>query len=130
MFIAEFGSGQVLWSIVWFFMFFIWIYFVISIWGDIVRSRDLSGGAKAMWAALIIFLPYLGFFLYIIVRGGGMNDRAMERRQAQEDAASSYIRDAAGSSSADELAKLAELHANGTLSDAEFAQAKSSALGY
>jgi hypothetical protein len=129
MFIAEFGSGQAFWSILWFFLFFIWLYMVIAIWSDIIRSRDLSGLGKAMWAAAIIFLPYLGFFLYLIARGGGMAERAMDRMQAQDDASRAYIRDTAGISSADEVTRLAALHADGVLSDAEYAQAKTKALG-
>ena len=74
MVLAEFGSGQVLWSIFWFFLFVLWVSLVISIWIDLIRSRDMSGGAKAMWAALIIFLPFLGYFLYIIVRADGLRE--------------------------------------------------------
>ena len=112
MILAEFGSGQVLWSIFWFFLFFMWIWLVISIFGDIIRSDDLSGVAKALWSLAIIFMPYLGVFIYIIARGGQMGERQVQTMQAQEQAAQSYIRDVAGSSStADELAKLADLHA-------------------
>jgi len=127
--LAEFGSGQMLWSIFWFFLFVMWVYLVISIWGDIIRSKDLSGASKALWAALIIFLPYLGFFLYVVVRGGGMTDRSMQRMEAQEDAAKTYIQDVAGVSTADELQKLAALHADGTLDDAEYGAAKQRLLG-
>lgn len=129
MILAEFGSGQMLWSIFWFFLFVMWVYLVISIWGDIIRSKDLSGASKALWAALIIFLPYLGFFLYVVVRGGGMTDRSMQRMEAQEDAAKTYIQDVAGVSTADELQKLAALHADGTLDDAEYGAAKQRLLG-
>ncbi|MGI9609901.1 MAG: SHOCT domain-containing protein [Acidimicrobiia bacterium] len=128
---AEFGSGQVLWSIFWFFLFFLWIWLVISIFGDIIRSDDLSGWGKALWAIAIIFVPYLGIFIYVIVRGGKMGQRSMEAAQQQDEAAQAYIRNAAGSSgsSADELGKLAELHASGGLDDAEYAAAKARVLG-
>ncbi|MGI9622496.1 MAG: SHOCT domain-containing protein [Acidimicrobiales bacterium] len=130
-FAAEFGTGQVLWSILWFFLFFLWIWLVISIFADIIRSDDLSGLAKALWSIAIIFLPFLGIFLYLIVRGNSMGQRQVETAQAQQDATNAYIRDVAGSggSSADELAKLSELHKNGTLSDDEYAAAKAKALG-
>lgn len=127
---AEFGTGQVLWSIFWFFLFLMWIMLVISVFGDIIRSDDLSGVAKALWAALILFLPYLGVFLYLIARGGKMAQHADDASRQQEDALRGYIRDAAGGSgAADELAQLADLHSNGTLDDAEYAQAKAKALG-
>lgn len=129
LFAAEFGSGQVLWSIFWFFLFFMWIMLVISIFSDIIRSPDLSGAAKALWAFALIFLPYLGVFLYIIIRGGSMGERQVAGMQAQEDATQAYIRNVAGGSAADEVAKLADLHAKGSLSDEEYAQAKAKALG-
>lgn len=122
---AEFGTGQVLWSIFWFFLFFMWIMLVFNIFGDIIRSDDMSGMAKAVWTVLIIFLPYLGVFLYLIVRGGSMGRRQAQAAQEQEAAVRDYIRSAAGSpSAADQLAALADLHSSGKLSDDEYAQAK------
>jgi hypothetical protein len=127
---AEFGSGQVLWSIFWFFLFFMWIWLVITVFADIMRSHDLSGWAKALWAFFIIFLPYLGVFVYLIARGSKMTEHAAKAAEDQDAAMRAYIRDAAGSGgSADELAKLADLHANGTLDDDEYAKAKARVLG-
>ena len=126
---AEFQVGQVLWSMFWFFLFFLWIWLVISIFMDIFRSDDLSGWGKAGWALAIIILPYLGVFLYLIVRGKSMGERSVQQAQASEEAFRTYVQDAAASGSADELAKLAELHASGTLSDDEYARAKAKVIG-
>ena len=127
---SEFGTGQVLWSILWFSLFFMWIWLVISIFSDILRARSMSGISKAIWLIALIVLPYLGAFMYLIVNGDDMNRRQTERSQAQDDAMQSYIRQAAGSggSASDEVSKLADLHANGTLTDAEYAAAKAKAL--
>jgi len=126
---AEWGSGQVLWSILWFFLFLVWFWLIIMIFTDLIRSDDLNGWVKAIWALAIIFLPYLGILIYLIVRGGGMSDRAMAQAKQQQESMNSYIREtSAPSSSADELTKLAELHANGKLDDAEYASAKSKVL--
>ena len=125
MLLAEFQVGQVFWSIMWFFLFFMWIMLVFSIFGDIMRSGELSGGAKALWSVLIIFLPFLGVFMYLIVHGGKMGARQQQDMEDQQAAFRSYVRDAAGGGSADELAKLADLHSSGKLSDDEYAQAKS-----
>ncbi len=126
---AEFGTGQVLWSILWFFLFFMWIWLVITIFADIIRS-DMSGWGKALWSIGIIFLPFLGVFLYLIVNGGDMGARNMEAAQAQDQAVQAYIRDAAGSgNAADQLDKLASLHDSGKLSDDEYAQAKAKVVG-
>ncbi|MDX2379603.1 MAG: SHOCT domain-containing protein [Acidimicrobiia bacterium] len=126
---AEWGSGQVLWSILWFFLFFVWFWLVIMIFSDLIRSDDLNGWAKAAWALAIIFLPYLGILIYLIVRGGKMGDRAVTQAQKSQEQMDGYIRQTAGtSSSADELTKLAELHNSGKLDDAEYANAKAKVL--
>ena len=123
---AEWGVGQVLWSLLWFFLFVIWIWLVISIFADIMRSDDLSGVAKAVWAIAIILVPFLGVFIYLIARGGQMSQRAVRSAQAQQDAYRSHVKDvAAGTSAADQLATLAQLHETGRLSDEEYAAAKS-----
>jgi Short C-terminal domain/Phospholipase_D-nuclease N-terminal len=127
---AEFGTGQVFWSFLWFFLFFIWIWLLIVVFGDIFRSHDLSGWAKAIWCIFIIFLPYLGVFVYLIARGGKMHEHAVASAQAQDQAMRQYVREAAGTggSTADELARLADLREKGVISDAEFEQLKAKAM--
>ncbi len=125
---ADFGVGQVLWSFFWFFLFFMWIMLVFRVFGDIIRS-DMSGVSKALWTAFVIFLPYLGILMYLIVNGDAMGARQVQAAQQQEAAIQDYIRSTAGtSSSADQLASLANLHAGGKLSDAEYAAAKSKVI--
>ena len=126
----EFGSGQVLWSMFYFFLFFIWIYLLIIVFSDIFRSDDLGGWAKALWVIFVIVLPYLGVFVYLIARGNKMSEHAAQAAQAQNDAQRAYIQSAVGSgtSTADELTRLADLKEKGVISDAEFAQLKAKAL--
>ena len=122
---AEFGTGQVFWSILWFFLFFVWIMLIFTIFGDIIRSDDMGGVAKAIWSIFIIFVPFLGIFMYLIIRGGKMGERQVKAVQAQQAAMDDYVRSTAGTgSAADELAKLADLHSQGNLDDAEYAAAK------
>jgi hypothetical protein len=120
--LAEFGTGQVFWSMLWFFMWFIWIYLLIVVFGDVFRSKDLSGWGKALWCLFVIFLPYLGVFVYLIARGGKMAENTVRVAQEHDAAARAYIQDAAGSttSAADELARLADLKEKGVIDDAEF----------
>jgi hypothetical protein len=129
---AEFGTGQVLWSLLWFFLFFVWIMLIFTIFGDIIRSDDMGGWAKAIWSVFIIFLPFLGIFAYLIARGGGMAERQVAAAQKQNEAMQDYIQatvgTAGGTSSADQLAKLADLHASGKLDDAEYATAKAKVI--
>ena len=127
---AEFGVGQVLWSLLYFFLFFVWVLLIFTIFGDIIRSEDLGGWGKALWTIFIIFVPFLGIFAYLIVRGGSMGERQLKAAQAQEAAMQDYNRTTAGGgSAADELAKLADLHSQGKLDDAEYAAAKAKVVG-
>jgi hypothetical protein len=128
---AEFGTGQVLWSILYFFMFFIWVMLLFHVFGDIFRSPDLSGVSKAIWSVFLIVFPYLGVFAYLIARGGRMHEHAVAQAQAQDAATRDYIRSAVRDqpSMSEELAKLATLRENGTIDDREFATAKATLLG-
>ena len=123
----NFGTGQVLWSIVWFTLFFIWIWLLIVVFADIFRSHDLGGFAKFLWVLFVIVVPYLGVFVYLIARGNKMGEHAVEDAQAADAAQRAYIRDAAGTSasSAEELERLATLKSEGVIDDAEFARMKS-----
>ena len=129
--IAEFGTGQVFWSFLWFFCFFIWIWLLIVVFGDIFRSDDLSGWGKALWCIFVIILPYLGVLVYLIARGHSMQERAMKQAQAQDAATRQYIQSVSssgGASTADEISRLADLKAKGVITDEEFATAKAKAL--
>ena len=127
----EFGTGQVFLSMLWFFLFFIWIWLLIAVFSDIFRSHDMGGFAKFLWVIFVIFLPYLGVFVYLIARGHKMSEHAMEAAQAQDAAQRAYIQQAAGTapSAADELARIADLKAKGVIDDAEFAAMKAKVVG-
>ena len=128
---AEWGSGQVLWSIFWLFIFVMWIFLIIFIFSDIIRSHDLSGWGKALWAVGIIFFPYIGIFAYLIIRGGRMSERQLSQAKDADAAMQSYIRETTGggSTDADQLTKLSDLHTAGKLDDAEYASAKTKVIG-
>jgi hypothetical protein len=127
----EFGTGQVFLSMLWFFLFFIWIWLLIVVFSDLFRSHDIGGWAKAFWVIGIIIFPYLGVLVYLIARGHKMAEHAQQAAAAQDAAAKAYIQQAAGTtpSTADELQRLADLKAQGVISDAEFETAKAKALG-
>jgi len=84
MMLAEWGVGQVFWSMLWFFLFVIWIWLLIAVFADIFRSRDLGGGAKALWVIFVILVPYLGVFVYLVARGHKMGDRSASAAQAPD----------------------------------------------
>src|SRR6478672_8832895 len=128
---SEFGTGQVFWSMLWFFLFFIWLWLLITVFSDIFRSHDMGGFAKAIWVIFVIFLPYLGVFVYLIARGHKMQEHAIDAAKANDAATRAYIQQAAGTSgsTADELARLADLKQQGVIDDAEFERLKAKAIG-
>jgi type VI protein secretion system component VasK len=126
-FAAEWGTGEVLWSMIWFVLFFIWIWLLIIVFGDIFRSHDLSGWAKALWIIFIVVLPYIGVLVYLIARGHKMQEHAMEAAKQQDAAFRQYVQEAAANP-ADTLQKLADLKAQGVISEEEFNQLKAKAL--
>ncbi len=113
-----------------FFLLVIWFWLLIIIFSDIFRSHDIGGWAKALWSIFIIVLPFLGIFVYLIARGGKMHEHAAQDAQAQQAAFDDYVKQAAGTggNTADELSKLADLKAQGVLTDAEFEAQKAKIL--
>ena len=119
----------VFWSMLMFFIWIAWIILVFRIFVDVFRSPDIGGFGKAFWCIFVIVLPFLGVLVYLIVHGGGMAQRDVDQARQNEAAFRSYIRDTAGTGgTADELTKLADLHARGALSDDEFAAQKAKLL--
>lgn len=110
------------------FVFIIWFWLLVVVFSDIFRSHDLGGFAKAIWVIFVIVLPFLGIFVYLIARGGKMHERAAQQAQQQQQAFDDYVKQTAGSGSAEELAKLADLKQKGVITEAEFESQKAKLL--
>ena len=125
----DYPAGGVFFSMLYFFLFIIWIWILITVFIDIFRSSDLNGWVKALWIIFVIVLPFLGILVYLLARGGKMHERAAEQAAQQQKAFDQYVKETAGaSSSADQLAKLADLKASGSITDEEFQAAKAKIL--
>ncbi len=124
--------GQVLWSIIWFTMFFIWVWLAISVFMDIFRSHDMNNWIKALWVIGIVAFPFLGVLIYLLARGNKMAEHRAAEIQRQNEAMEAYVRQAAGAGSAishaDEIEKLAGLRERGVITDEEFAAQKAKLL--
>jgi type VI protein secretion system component VasK len=119
------------WSMFIFFLWVIWIWILIWVFIDIFRSRDLSGLAKALWFLFVLFIPLIGVLVYLIARGGSMQERAAQQAQQQDADYRSYVQEAAASSpasTADQLAKLADLRDRGVISAEDFEREKAKVL--
>ena len=122
---------NVFWTMFEFFLWIIWIWILIWIFIDIFRSRDLSGWAKALWFLFVLFIPLIGVLVYLIVRGDSMHERAVSQARQQDAEIRSYVQQAAAdspASSADQLAKLADLRDRGVISAEEFEREKAKVL--
>ena len=118
-------------TMLYFFLFIIWIWLLITVFMDVFRSHDIGGWAKALWVIFIIVMPYLGVLVYLIARGGKMHERAAQQAALQQKAFDQYVRQAAGTpgeSSTDQLHKLADLKSQGVLTDEEFETQKAKIL--
>jgi hypothetical protein len=113
-----------------FFLWIAWFFLLFKIIADIFRDHSLSGVAKVLWLIFLLFLPFLGAFVYIIARGSSMTERDIAAAKASEAAFQSYVRDAAGSGggAADQLEKLAALKDKGVITEEEFASQKAKLL--
>jgi ABC-type multidrug transport system fused ATPase/permease subunit len=118
------------WTMFIFFAWVAWIWILITVFIDIFRSHDLGGWAKALWFVFVLFIPVIGVLVYLIARGGKMQERAAQQAQQQDAEARAHIQQAASSpaSSADQLAKLADLRDHGVISAAEFDREKAKVL--
>jgi len=120
---------NIFWSMLYFFLWVIWFWILITVFIDIFRSPDLGGFAKAMWFLFVLFIPLIGVLVYLIARGGKMHEHAARQAQQQDREFRAYVQEAAGSeSSADQLAKLADLRDRGAISAEEFTREKAKVL--
>ena len=102
---------------------------LIWIFIDIFRSRDLSGWAKALWFLFVLLIPLIGVLVYLIARGGSMQERSAREEQQQDQEFRSYVQEATSSGTpADQLAKLADLRDRGVITPAEFEREKANIL--
>ena len=107
----------------------IWIWILFTIIADLFRDHEMSGGAKALWIIVLVFIPFLGALIYLIARGAGMRERALKAQAEAKHQMDSYIQQQAHSSPADELHKLSDLKEKGAISAEEFETAKAKLLG-
>ena len=127
--LAEWTFGQVMWSMLIFFCWILWFWFLFTVFGDVFRRHDISGWAKTGWCLFVVFLPFLGVFVYLISQGHGMAERNMKQVQAQQAQMDDYVKSVAGSTDPTaQIAKGKELLDSGAISQAEFDTLKAKAL--
>ena len=108
--------GEFLLWLIWIFLFVIWFWLLITVFADLFRRHDIGGFAKALWLIGVILFMYLGVILYILTQHKGMAERNVEQMKAERE----QLRQFVGTGSADEIMKLDQLKASGSISDAEY----------
>ncbi len=123
--LADFSLGDLLLGVLWIFGFVIFFWLLITIFSDLWRDHEMSGWGKAAWVLFVIIFPFIGILIYLIVRGGGMSQRALAEQKRARAEFDQYVRETAGGGgggggTADELDKLAGLRDKGVISQEEF----------
>ena len=131
MLIADYTFFDLFWSLLVFFIWVMWFWLLFTIWFDIFRRDDISGGKKTLWLLFTILVPFLGVFVYLIMENDGMMKRAQARAQRDRQQMDEYVRQTAASgagSAAEEIARGKELLDHGVITQAEFDVLKTNAL--
>jgi hypothetical protein len=100
------------------FLFIVWFWLLIVVFGDLFRRQDISGWGKAAWVIGLLVFSYLGLFVYLITQGRGMAERSSQQAQQTRD----ELRRVVGFSVADEIGKLEGLKKSGSITEEEFAR--------
>ena len=106
------------------FIFVLWFWLLITVFSDLFRRHDISGWAKVIWVIVLIIIPYLGIFIYLISQHRGMAERQQQRAQQARD----ELRQVVGYSAADEIEKLERLKNSGTISNEEYTRLRARAV--
>jgi hypothetical protein len=120
---------DVLWSMLVFFVWIAWFLLLFHVIGDLFRRRDVSGAKKTVWILFLIFIPFLGVFVYLIANSDDMARRSMEQAAAAKSEMDEYVRTTAGSGgAAAEIEKAKGLLDSGAITQTEFDAIKAKAL--
>ncbi|MGE5273963.1 MAG: SHOCT domain-containing protein [Verrucomicrobiota bacterium] len=124
-----YAFGQVMWTMLVFFAWILFFWLLFAVFGDLFRRKDISGWGKAAWSIFVIFLPFLGCFVYLISQGHKIGERNLEQAQAQQAQMDDYVKSVAGSNgSAQQIAEAKKLLDSGAISQTEYEQLKAKAL--
>lgn len=123
--IANVGLGEILWSLLLIYLMVMYIVIVFTVWLDIIRSDDLSGGMKAVWVLGLLIFPIISLVVYLLTRGDGLGMRNLERDRGRAQSAAAPP----APTPATELNVAKQLLDSGAISSAEFEQIKARVLG-
>ena len=118
------GVGEFLLWCLWVFLFVVWFWLLITIFADLFRRHDIGGGAKTLWFIFVILFSFLGIIVYLLTQHQGMADRNVQQMKAEQQ----QLRQIVGVTPADELIKLDQLKASGSITDEEYQAMRAKAM--
>jgi hypothetical protein len=80
---ADYPFLEVLWTMLVFFAWVSWFWFLISVASDVFRRHDIGGGKKTVWLLFMLFVPIIGVVSYLVANGDEMAKRNIEQARAQ-----------------------------------------------
>jgi hypothetical protein len=126
---SDYPFLDVFWTMLVFFVWIAWFFLLFRVIVDIFRRQDIGGGGKVLWLIVVIVLPFLGVFIYLIAEGDKMGQRDVRQAQAAQEQFDDYVKSAAGTGgAAAEIEKAKTLLDSGAISQAEYEQLKQRAL--
>ena len=131
MIVADVSFNDIFWSVLWFFFLFIWLMVLFHVLTDLFRDHSVSGVEKTLWVLFLVFLPFLAVFIYLLVRGKGMGERAAAQRERAQQEFEGYVRNVAATSETtptEQIARAKELLDAGSIDQSEFERLKARAL--
>jgi ABC-type multidrug transport system fused ATPase/permease subunit len=131
MVVADVSFNDIFWSVLWFFFLFIWLMILFHVLTDLFRDHSVSGVEKTLWVLFLVFLPFLAVFIYLIVRGKGMGERAAAQQQRAQQQFEGYVRNVAATGETtptEQIARAKELLDAGAIDRSEFERLKAKAL--
>ena len=125
---ADYPFLDVLWTMFIFFAWVIWFWLLITIFADLFRRSDISGGKKVLWFIFVIITPFIGVFVYLISQQKGMNERQLQSAQKARHQTDEYIRSVSADDPASQIAQAKQLLDSGAINAQEFDSLKQKAL--
>ena len=130
MLLADVSLGDLLWSILAVFFFFMYLMILFHVIGDLFRNHDMNGFTKAIWLLALLFIPFVSLLIYLVVHNDGMAERQMAHMAESQKRMDAYVRTTAGAGGtpAEQIAKAKELLDSGAIDQAEYDALKAKAL--
>jgi Phospholipase_D-nuclease N-terminal len=126
---TNYPLSEIFWTILFFFVFVVWLMILFNVLGDLFRRHDITGATKVLWIIFIVVLPYIGTFAYLVTQHSGMAERAQKQQHDAKASFDHYVQSvAAKADPTEKIAKAHELLERGAINQAEFDQIKRQAL--